>query len=947
MKTLDEQSLIQLAETLEGDLATDLQTRTIYSTAACIYKIMPLAVAYPKDVKDVITVVNFARKFNISVTARGGGSSRTGAPLNSGIILNFSRYMNGIIEVNTEQSYVVVEPGIVLSKLNSVLNQYDKHFGVDPTSSAFCSIGGMVANNSAGAHSLKYGTMKDNVLELKVVLSSGEILVVETDFNKTVVNSNKKIALIITELYNNLQNDRKRIMDNTPNTVRNCDGYNVWDAINKKNLDLISLFSGSEGTLGILVKIKIRIHDLPKKIAVFSTAYYNLSKIDNVVNKINSLGPSAFEIMEKAHIAMRKKYTPELVDWITGDPDAIVLVEFDENEQSELDQKIASLNKITRDELHTTQIKITFDKEGCDKQWLMRKNTQKLKNYKKIPERATAFVEDLAFDPSLIGTVIQDMRAILKKHNAEAIMSGHAGVGSIHLYPLLNLKNVEDCNKLQDLMVDFEELTRRYKGCISGEHGIGIVRTESLRKLYQENGLYTVFQRVKESLDPTNLLNPEKIVSVKEIMAVDSNLRYGPDFKWSETGTLLDESYTQNNIDWCHGCGKCLSFCPIHINMGKEEYTPRSLINLLRSIKSGELEFTENINNGLLKEFTGLCINCKTCETECFDNIDAGDIVSKVKSIQEISRRDIFKNILLCNPSLLGKLGSSFPSLSNICLKNPVFRKFTEFSLGIDRNRLLPDFESYKPSSDKRRGNVKVQGNIKVLLFSGCYLKYYNGDLLDEIIRVLIKIGCEVVVESEKCCGLPLFVNGNIQGASKLVRRNSEELSKYTSAGYIIATSCSSCAYALKNEYRKIAKSSNLPDISQHVMEIHELLLKLLNEDKWQPKFNEQLFKIGYHSPCHMRGLNLQHVPKELLLKNGNIKILYENNDCCGMGGTWGLKKDFYPLSKQMASKISEKFIQEDLDFIVTSCSSCQMQLREHFTLPVLNPIQILRKVLI
>lgn len=952
MRNQTSSNLNNLVQIVDGDVVFDEQSRIVYSTGACIYQILPSGIVLPKNSGDVIKTINYAREHNLSVTARGTGTSRTGAPLNSGLIIDFSRYMNQVIEVNIEESYARIQPGIVLNTLNNLIKNTGKFFAVDPSSSRFCTIGGVVANNSVGVRGVKYGSAKDNVLAMKVVLSNGELL--EFDNNGIRISEIVKYQdgeefayQFYTKIAQAFQKYSSRIMNSTPNTVLNNDGYDVWKAVEDDNLNLLNLLVGSEGTLGIITEVKVKLHDIPKYKGVVSAAFPNLVDLDEAMREILNLGPSAVEIMDRSFIDLRREYTPDLVDWISDDADAILLMEFQEQDEALLLDKLTILANIVRERLDTENIRVTTDEIECKSQWFVRKNIQKLKNIQRQQNRAIAFVEDTAFNPLIIGKVMVEMSSILKDHNLPTIMAGHAAVGNIHIYPLLNLQTEDGVQKLDNVIKEFERLTKQYNGCISGEHGIGIVRTDSVRRLYQDS-VFPLFVKIKNIFDPYNMLNPGKIIS-SGINVLTKNLRADYSFEQPTTQPIQYESKILKAIDGCHGCGKCLSFCPIYKHLGKQEYSPRAFINILKGIGTQKLGYKNNINSGKLNDFSGLCLNCKICLKECFDNIDVGYIISHLGESQQNQYDPSLGSMVFSNPELVGRVGSLIPNVARKILNNQQLRLQVEKIFGIDRYRRLPEFATGKLK--KKVATNPILSRKRIVFFPGCYFNYYDHKTIVDEINFLKTIGHEVKLPQLSCCGIPQLVNGNREAALKSIVYNVDILSNMISEGYDIVTGCPTCALALKKEYIKLTDDLNISDrvntIMKHSYELHEYLIKLYETGDWSPKFKALEARVAIHNPCHLRVMNLENAPLQILKMIDNVTVVNKNNSCCGMGGTWGMKLHNYALSKDISCSITEKFNRLNVDYIITSCGMCQLQFIDEAEAPIIHPIKLIKDQII
>ncbi|HDJ89282.1 MAG TPA: FAD-binding oxidoreductase, partial [Thermoprotei archaeon] len=497
---------------VEGDVYWDRVMRALYSTDASIYEVMPLAVVFPKNVGDVINVVKYGYRNGVSIHARGAGSSLAGQAIGSGIILDFTKYMNRIIEMNVEENYVWVEPGIVMEKLNEVLEKYGKFFPPDPASSHFCTIGGMIGNNASGMRSVKYGNTIDYVEELKVVLSNGDIIHTKP-INVDSIEFKEKLGLntfegkIYREIYKLFIDNRNIIEKSMPKVEKNASGYRIEYLLRNNVFNLSKIFVGSEGTLGIIVAAKLRIVDLPGKRGLLLAFFDSLEKATNSILTLLKYKPSALEIMDKKYIDLVRDHYEYMRERIPGKTESILIIEFEGENEDELKERLDIAKNVLTKQLGTAfNVEIALTEDEMENLFEVRRAAIPIINKTRGLRKYPAFIEDLVVPPDRLLEFIRGMYRILEKYGLDTIIFGHAGQGNIHTHPPINLKDPIDIDRMRAVCRDIYRLVVKLRGAISGEHGNGRLRTPFMKIEYPE--LLKIFVKVKEIFDPKNILNP-------------------------------------------------------------------------------------------------------------------------------------------------------------------------------------------------------------------------------------------------------------------------------------------------------------------------------------------------------------------------------------------------------------------------------------------------------
>jgi len=605
---------------VKGEVLFDKISREIYSTAACIFQEFPLGCVVPRDEEDVAKVLAFCYKNNISLTPRGAGSSVAGQALGSGIIIDFSQ-MNKILEVNPSQQYARVQPGVVLSQLNSELEKWGLWFPPDPSSSNVCTIGGMIANNSSGAHSVKYGSTKDYVLELKVIFDNGDFAWISSIKTSSTVFP-KRYKEILRDVSALLKSNSKIICESRLDVPKNSSGYNIFDIIGDDVVNLHKLIVGSEGTLAVVVEAKIRIIKLPCHRGFLEIGFDNLSEALKFVPKILSLCPSVLEFIDKTVIDLAKGWHG-FKNKIPQKLQTAILIEFDGDDINEIKNKIYLAKKIIGISKSAIYLRKVTSRES--ELVRIRKMASSVLDRMNGPLRSTRLIEDACVKPFKIGQYITGLKSVLGKLDISAVIFGHAGSGNMHVNVLLNPHNPNDNKKIKILLTEVSNLVCELGGSLSGEHGDGLLRKGYLKKEYPK--IYHIFRGVKNIFDPKGILNPGKKLSKNNII-ITNFLRGSRRYRKKDVDKKLPFANYVNDIEVCNGCGECRSFCPLFLEKRDERTTPRAKANILIGFLEGRLELDDILKNKEFLRDISFCLKCKICQKMCpagFDIVRLGE----------------------------------------------------------------------------------------------------------------------------------------------------------------------------------------------------------------------------------------------------------------------------------------------------------------------------------
>ena len=915
-----------LKKIIKGDVLFDDVTRYVYSFGASIYKIKPKGIVIPKDRDDVVEIVKYAFRNNIPLTARGACTSLAGQAVGNGIIIDFTKYMNKALAYKGGDT-ITVQPGVVYGELNKLLAGYGKFFPPDPSSGNYCTIGGMVADNSGGPHSVKYGTAADWVLELEAVLSNGALV------NLAPCAKIKDISVPLAEL---LKNNEEVIKRSAPKVMRSASGYNVYGILKGDCVDLVKLMAGSEGTLAVITEAKLKLAPLPEFRASLLLFLKDLPSVGDVVAELRRLSPSAIEFMDETFIKLAVESEPKLRDLLRSGANGVLLVEFEEGSTPALDEKIGALKvRLLEEGKLISGMNVAKDADEQDRIWGVRRAAVPITNRIKGKKRPIPFIEDAIVPPENLSDFIIGAYAIFEKYGVEACVYGHAGDGNMHIRPLLDMKDKADLAKIDSMADDFYRMVISLGGSTTAEHGDGILRVPYLKK--QFGPLYDVFVRIKDIFDPKGILNPGKKIGKDDRITHD--LIYDADIRYVNTKTVFDAEKIREEIERCHACGLCRNVCPVNINLPQELASPRAKAAILKAIITGELD-KKLLLRPAIKEVLDLCINCKSCRVECPTGADVSGLCALAKEIYVKEWGVPFSQSLLENMRLLGSASAELTSFADILMCSAFGRRLMEIFLGLDKRRLLP--KPSVPPFEKRKLGGK-SGRRKVAYFYGCYVNFFNAEGEGAaVLKVFEKNNIEVVIPRQRCCGIPSISSGNTDAVKKDIAYNLKYLNEAVKLGCDIVTGCPSCGLAIKEDYPRILSTPTALLVSQKTFDIHEYLWLLFNEGELNANFRSSKKTVVFHVPCHLKVQEIGDLQECLVELIPGISIKKIADSCCGMGGTFGLKKKNYDLSLAIGEKLFNAIKGAKADYVMTSCGACKAQISQATSAKVVHPIELL-----
>jgi FAD/FMN-containing dehydrogenase/Fe-S oxidoreductase len=931
----------ELKNNVQGDVLHDSLSLGMYSTDASFYQIRPVAVVLPKDEADVKKALDIARKHKIKILPRGAGTSLAGQTVGEAMVLDFSKYMNNIIEFNTSENWVRVQPGLVRDELNLAAAKYNLHFAPDPATANRANVGGMVGNNSSGTKSILYGKTVDHVLEAKVLLADGTELLLKNcskeEFEKKAAQQNRE-----GEIYNSIrkivEQNKEQIKERFPKVMRRVGGYNLDEFVNTDQWNLTKLITGSEGTLATTLELKLNLEPLPKFKSVVVVHYADVLEAIRSVQPMLPYKPSAIELIDRTvlHLGYENLTAKQHAHFIEGDPAAILIVEFySDTFEDAMDRPARMIEELKK---YNFGYAYPLFPEGKNYEdvWALRKKGFGLMLGMKGDKKALSFIEDAAIPIEHLPEYIDQVLKICEKYQTQVSLYAHASVGVIHVQPLLDLRLQEDIEKLKNIADETFDLVVKYKGSWSGEHGDGLVRSAYNKKFFGTQ-LYNAFRQVKQLFDPDNLMNPGKIVDTQTI---EQNLRYGSDYTDAPVTTQFKyntEGSFRELVHMCSGVGECRkisggTMCPSYKATRDEEHSTRGRANALRLAMSGQ---NDNLSSKRLHEVLDLCLSCKACKSECPSNVDMAKMKSDVTQLyynqHGVTMRD---RLIRSSSKAAARLSGTAASLVNAIQKTSFFRYAMKKLAGFDQRRVLPEYasEPFYKWYEKKKNHFR-NPNKKVVLFADTYLNFHEPQIGISALELLNSCGYEVVLANVGCCQRPKISHGFLREAKEEGTKTVMSLKKYFDEGLTVVVCEPSCASALNDDLPDLIDDTQLAaQLREKVMMIDLFLAQELEAGQIDKTFESVAGNILIHGHCHQKALYGTNGMKNVFSKTGQA-VNEIPSGCCGMAGSFGYEAEHYSLSQKIGEQVlfpAVKGMKEGTT-LVANGFSCRHQI-EHFT---------------
>jgi FAD/FMN-containing dehydrogenase/Fe-S oxidoreductase len=896
------------------DVQIDRPTRLLFATDASIYEMEPIAVVYPHTQADIQHVVRVAAERGVPVLSRGGGTSLAGQTVNHAIVLDCSRYMSALLELNVEAQWAQVEPGIVVDELNRLLKPHGLQYPIDTSTKNRATVGGGIGNNSCGAHSCVYGKTLDQVIALDVVLSDATATTFE-ELDSSRLATKLDLPSLEGRIYRGTREislaHRADIDERYPKIQRRVSGYNLDAALDEDRINLSDVVVGSEGTLAVVSAARVRVVPLPalKGLAavhcesIVDAAKATVAALEHDVSAIELVGEAIIERCRDS-IGYAK-----LVDRVIGDPGAILMVEFYGDSVAELETK---LEAVAAEVLATglayaaPTTTSNADQAGW---WRIREAGLGLLMSLKGDAKPVAIVEDTAVAPEHLAEYLTRFDEIVRSHGTTAAYYGHASVGCLHIRPLVNVKTEDGLDTTEAIATEIAELVLEFGGSLSGEHGDGILRGVFTEKMFGPE-ITEAFRELKRTWDPQNLLNPGKIIDTPSFR---DNLRLGPQTVNLDVQTHLDFSMDggfTRAVELCNGQGACRKLdggmCPSYMVTLDEEHSTRGRANLLRQAVNGVIPATE-LTGERIQEALDLCVECKACKSECPSGVDMAKLKYEVLTQYHEEHGVPLRARLFGRIAPLSAFGSRIAPLVNLFNHIPPVRWWMHRFGGIHRKRPLPELtrRPFRRWFNKRPTSGAAPRG-EVVFFDDTFTRYYHPEAGRAATEVLEALGYRVtLVEQLGCCGRPLVSKGQLGTARVWATENIEQLAPYAAAGTPIVGIEPSCLLTLRDEYPELVGGPAADEVAGAAILLDELIAQLAGDE---PAEVEAVFgdasrgEMLIHGHCHLKALvGMEATEAALRLAGYNASTI--DSACCGMAGSFGFETEHYEISEAMARR--------------------------------------------
>lgn len=961
---------------LTGDLFHDETSRLIYSTDASAYREKPIAVARPANSDDIRSLIRFAREHHLALIPRTAGTSLAGQVVGNGIVVDVSRYMTRILEMNQEERWVRVEPGVVLDELNAFLKPFGLFFGPETATSNRCMLGGMVGNNSCGAHSLVYGSTRDHTLEIKAILSDGS----EAHFT-SLTREEFETKCLGQSLENEIYRKTREILSDPVNQVeirkeypdasihRRNTGYAIDILLESEPFttthepfNMCKLLAGSEGTLAFTTEIKLNLVPLPPEETGLMCIHLNKLEEAFDANLITlKHGPVAVEMMDKIILDLTKDNIQQKKNrfFLKGDPEAILFVEFQRDNREEILEISAALERDMKKAGYGYHFPLVFG-DDISRVWDLRKAGLGVLSNMKGDAKPVPLCEDTAVAVEELPAYMKDFRGILVKHGKDCVYYAHIGSGELHIRPVLNLKDPKDVELFHTIGWEMANLVKKYRGSLSGEHGDGRLRGEFIPIIIGEQN-YNLLKEIKKTWDPLSIFNPGKITDTPRM---NTFLRYEPGQKAREFETIFDFSESGGllqAVERCNGSGDCRkseriggTMCPSYMASRDENNSTRARANLLREMLT---HATNPFDSKNLYEILDLCLSCKGCKSECPSNVDIAKVKAEFLQKYYDSNGIPFRTRVIAYIHRINRLGAIFPSLFNFLVQTRLFANPVKKVLGFARKRQIPTLYKITLKRWVRKHlkslNPDHPVNGTVHFFIDEFTNYNDTEIGIKAIKLLVRLGYAVSCPDSGVSGRTFISKGLLRTARKNARKNIELLKDQIDDNFPLIGIEPSAILSFRDEYPELVGEGIKPEacrIAGQAFLLEEFLALGLDKGNIKKEqFTTDTKEILYHGHCQLKAIASTAPVIRMLSLPENYSVKEVPSGCCGMAGSFGFEKEHYDLSMKVGELVLFPEIRKKREgtILVASGTSCRQQIREGTGEHALHPIEVLFDALV
>ena len=938
----------RLANAISGEVRFDAFTRGRYATDASIYQIMPAGVAFPRTAADAGAALAVAREAGLPVIARGGGTSQNGQPIGSGLVLDFSRHFKAIRNIDPDALTATVEPGLVLEHLNAALKPHGLFFPVEPSTASRCTIGGMTANNSCGARSIRYGKMVDNVLALKALLPNGESVSVGVrGGNDPGITGSPHAEGLADRMVALARRERDEIEARFPKVQRRVGGYNL-DALLPADPNLAHLLVGSEGTLALTTEVTLRLSRLPAHRAMGVCHFPSFRSAMETTRHLVELGPVAVELVDNNVLVLGADiplFRRTLADITRGEPNCLLLVEFAGDDLAALTADLRRLDACMADHGFPGAVVEVGEPARQRSVWDVREACLNIMMSMKGDGKPVSFIEDCAVPLEHLADYTDAITDLFARHGTRGTWYAHASVGCLHVRPILNMKTPEGAKAMRGIAEEACDLVRRFEGSHSGEHGDGISRSEFHERMFGTR-LVRAFEEVKDAFDPAAELNPGKIVRAPR-MDDRSLMRFPPEYgvtqptkaalDWSEWGGFGPA------VEMCNNNGACRklsggTMCPSYRATLDEQHLTRGRANTLRLAVSGQLG-PDAFTSADMKATLDLCVSCKGCRRECPTGVDMARMKIEFLHHYHAEHGLPLKDRLVAELPRYAPVAAKLAPLLNLRDRIGPLARATERWLGLSARRTLPKWRAPWAEGGTPAGPEAVEGDGRdLVLFADTFNRYYEGENLTAAETVLRAAGYRLHRAPPKgggrplCCGRTYLSTGLVDEARREARRTLDALAPYVARGARVVGLEPACLLTFRDEFFALLPKTEVEPLSEASFLLEEVLAADLAKGHVALPLADQGGRVAHlHGHCHQKAFGVMGAVETVLKAVPGLEVRPIESSCCGMSGAFGYGAATIDVSFAMAELSLLPAVRKagPDDIVVADGTSCRHQIHD------------------
>ena len=938
---------------VEGEVLFDRFSRGRYATDASIYQLDPIGIVVPRNEEAAHTAIQIAAEYGVPVLPRGAGTSQCGQTVGVALVIDCSKYLDKIIDVDIVGGTVTVQPGVVLDRLNTVLRPNGRWFPVDVSTSAQATIGGMAGNNSCGARSIRYGNMVHNVEAIDAWLADGS----EAHFGPVGNADAPANNGLVRQIEAIVERESGEIAQRWPKVLRRVQGYNIDMVHPGAPYNLAHLLVGSEGTLAFSRRLTLRLARLPAHKVLGVVHFPSFYRAMECTQQIVSLDPDAVELVDRTMIDLARAnpaFDATVRQFVRGEPEAILLVEFAGDDEQRQRRRLASLVQMMGDSgLDVVQITDAVLQKAV---WEVRKAGLNIMMSMKGDGKPVSFVEDCAVPLEHLAEYTHRLTEVFKKHGTRGTWYAHASVGTLHVRPILDMRR-DGAEKMRAIAEEACAMVREYKGAFSGEHGDGLVRSEWIEPIVGSR-LTAALGEIKRLFDPRGLMNPGKIVNPVR-MDDRSLFRYKPGYEVVPLETVLDWSEWGGlgpAVEMCNNNGHCRKFdagtmCPSYRATRDEQHLTRGRANTLRLALSGQLD-RDAFTSRQLHDTMALCVGCKACKRECPTGID----MARMKT--EFLHHYVQRHGLTLRQRLLAWLPRYAPVLSrlagatNVLGDLPGARLVLEKLAGISRHRSLPRWSRHplaRPVEPQARDPSR-----EVVLLADTFNRWFEPENLDAALAVLEAAGYSVRLLTHRegdrtlCCGRTFLAAGLVERAREEASAMIAALKPYVDRGCPVIGLEPSCLLTLRDENLVMNLGEDAGKLAENSFLFEEFIAKEVAAKRFDLTFSALPHRALLHGHCHQKAFDLMGATRTVLSLVPGLEVETIQSGCCGMAGSFGYEKEHYELSQAMAETALLPAVRGAPDdaLVIADGTSCRHQIADGTGRKPLHVVRVLRRAL-